>query len=119
MKFLLDANIPYSALEVFKKLKLNAIHVNDLGLGTSTDDQIVAYAFKTKCIIVTRDLDFGTLVVFSKMSTYGVITLRLPFSFNATQIKSKLSEFLDSVDLKKLRGSITTVELATYRIRKL
>jgi predicted nuclease of predicted toxin-antitoxin system len=119
MKFLLDANIPYSALEIFKKLRIKAMHVNDVGLSASTDDQIVVYALKAKCIIVTRDLDFGTLVVFSKMATYGVVTLRLPFSFNAVQIKSKLSEFLNSVDLKKLRGSVTTVELSTYRVRKL
>ena len=119
MKFLLDMNMPYSSLDVFRELRIEAVHVRDVGLNVATDERILAYAFKTKSILMTRDLDFGTLVVVSKSPTYGVVTLRLPFYFNALQIKSKLREFLKSVDLKKLQKSVTTVELFNYRIRKL
>ncbi len=31
MKFFLDANIPYSALQVFEELKLEATHARDVG----------------------------------------------------------------------------------------
>lgn len=119
MRFLLDANIPHSALEIFAEFMQKAYHVNDLGLGTATDEQVISYARKSRCILITRDLDFGTLAVFSRVPTYGIVTLRLPFSFNADRIKSKLREFLRSVDMKRLRNSITVVELDSYRVRKL
>jgi len=33
MRFFLDANIPYSALEIFKELNLEALHARSVGLG--------------------------------------------------------------------------------------
>lgn len=119
MKFVLDANIPYSSLRVFEELNLEAIHVTDIGLGGASDAEILSYATKKSGIVVTKDKDFGTLVVFSKLPAYGIVILRLPFSFKADQINIALKNFLKTVDLKKLHKSITIVELGRYRIRKL
>ncbi|MDE1865087.1 MAG: hypothetical protein KGH94_00390 [Candidatus Micrarchaeota archaeon] len=68
---------------------------------------------------MTKDLDFGALVVASRLPAYGVIILRLPFSFNSGQIRGVLENFLKTADLKKLPKSITVVELGRYRIRKI
>lgn len=119
MKFVLDANIPYSSLKVFEELNLEAVHVTDLGLGGASDAEILSYATKRSDIVVTKDKDFGTLVVFSKLPAYGIVILRLPFSFRADQINTSLRSFLKTVELKKLQKSITILELGRYRIRKL
>jgi predicted nuclease of predicted toxin-antitoxin system len=119
MKFILDANLPYSSLEIFKELNLKAVHVTDIGLGGASDEEILSYATKGKGIVITKDLGFGSLIVVSKLPAYGIVILRLPFSFRADQIKSALKNFLKTVEIKKLHKSITIVELGKYRIRKI
>jgi predicted nuclease of predicted toxin-antitoxin system len=119
MRFLLDANVPYSSLKIFEELNLKVIHVTDVGLSGASDTEILYYAVKRRSIIITKDLDFGTLTVFSKLPTYGVVILRLPFSFRAEEINATLKNFLETVDIKKLHKSITVLELGKYRIRKI
>lgn len=119
MRFLLDANLPYSSLAVFKDLGLDAQHVSDLGLKAADDERIMAHAAKTRQIVVTRDLDFGTLAVHLNAPTEGVVILRLPFSFTAREISAALKAFLSAVDTRRLKNSIAIVEVGRYRIRKL
>lgn len=119
MKFLLDANIPYSSLKVFEALDLEAVHVYDINLGSAEDSVIMKYAAKNELVIVTRDLDFGALAVHTKVPAYGILSLRLPFSFTAKQINSILKSFLSNVELDKLKRAVVVVELGRYRIRKL
>jgi predicted nuclease of predicted toxin-antitoxin system len=119
MKFLLDANIPLSTLAVFKALGQDAEHVSDVGLGHSTDEEIAAYARRRRRIIVTRDLDFGTLAVHYRVPVYGVIILRLHFTATAVAIKEALHAFLQAVDTKTLAHTLVIVEPDRYRIRKL
>ena len=119
MKFILDANIPRSSLEVFKELGLNAVHVTDVNLGGAADEDIIAYANKSRSIIVTRDLDFGALAILSKAAVYGMVILRLPYSSIASSVNSALKVFLSTVKISKLAHSLVIVELGRYRIRKL
>jgi predicted nuclease of predicted toxin-antitoxin system len=119
MKFLLDANIPYSSSGVFKSLGHEAIHVSDVGLARSSDEQIIRYAKRTQSIIVTRDMDFGALVVYHKMSAYGIVILKLPFTSTASSINVSLKVFLETVDPSNLTQSLVVVEGDRYRIRKL
>ena len=56
MKFFLDANIPYSALQIFEELKLEATHARNIGMNRSTDKQIADYAAKNRSVLVTKDL---------------------------------------------------------------
>jgi predicted nuclease of predicted toxin-antitoxin system len=119
MRFLLDANIPRSSLEIFEALDQKAVHVTEIGLGAATDEEIAIHAIENKSIIVTKDLDFGTLAVLYKMPVYGIVILRLPFTATAPMIKESLRSFLSAVNLKTLVHSLVIVEPTRYRIRKL
>jgi len=94
-------------------------HARDVGLAGAPDGDILNYAKNKKSLLITKDLDFGTLVVNSKIPTYGIVILRLPFTFNAAQINSALKTFLKAVKIRNLNNSITIVELGRYRIRRL
>ena len=61
MRFLLDANIPFSSKEILKKFNYNAEHSREIGLGKATDEQIIKYAIKNNQILVTKDLGFGNI----------------------------------------------------------
>lgn len=62
MRFLLDADIPCSSALTFRKLGHEVVDVRDLGLGNATDEEIVKYAKENKLILVTRDVEFASVL---------------------------------------------------------
>ena len=83
MKFLIDADTPYSLIEIFRKNGYDAIHVRDV-LKFSKDEQIFEYANKNNYIIVTKDLGFAEM--FFKNKGSGLILIRFPYYFTADRI---------------------------------
>jgi predicted nuclease of predicted toxin-antitoxin system len=117
MRFLLDANLPYSSKEVFKKFG-QANHARDVGLARATDREVIEHASEHKAILVTKDLEFANVLLYPLNSHSGVIVLRLPFYFTAKQINNVLREFLSSLDVKELENAVIIVELGRYRMRR-
>lgn len=118
MKFFLDANIPYSALEIFTELNLEAEHARNVGLSRASDKEIMDYAIKNNSILVTKDLEFANIRIFPIAMHYGIIILRLPSFFKAFEFVNILKTFLISIDLNSLEKSIAIVKLGRYRIRR-
>ncbi len=116
MKFLIDADSPYSLMQVFKNHGYDVIHVRDV-LKFATDYEIFEYANKNQLIIVTRDLGFAEMFMESK--GFGLILIRLPYYFTVDKITEVFDEFLTEVDVKKLVNSITVLELGRYRTKRL
>lgn len=117
MKFLLDANMPYSAKSVFRGHD-RAIHVRDIGLTDASDDEILEYARREETMIVSRDLDFANIMLHPINTHAGAVVLRVPSSFTAEQIKKVLQRFLLVVDIASLPRSLTIVEPERFRIRR-
>lgn len=118
MKFFLDVNIPYSTLEVFKELKFECVHARDVELSRAGDTEIMKYAIKTNSVLVTKDLEFANISVFPIKPHHGVIVMKLPPFFKASQFANVLRDFLNSIDVKELKKSLAIVKVGTYRIRK-
>ncbi len=116
MKFLIDADSPYSLIGIFNKYGHKSVHVRD-ALGSAKDDEIFEYANKNGYTIVTRDLGFAE--IFLKNKGFGLILIRLPYYFKVEKINKVFDQFLKEVDIKELVKSITVVELGRYRIKKL
>ena len=51
MKFVLDANMPYSAKKVFQRPD-RVIHVRDTGLADASDDEILEYARREDAVLI-------------------------------------------------------------------
>ena len=118
MKFFLDANMPRSALKIFEELKLEAQHAKNVGLARADDREIIEYSIRNRSILITKDLEFGNAKIFPTEQQQGLIILRLPFYFTATQITYTLKNLLMSVDENELEKAITIVKLGRYRTRK-
>lgn len=118
MRFLLDANIPYSSIDVFKKFNYDVQHTRNIGLAKVTDKEIIKYVKKNQQVLVTKDLGFANILDYPFKTHHGLIVLRLPFYFTAKQINKALSGFLKSVKEDQIKNSIIIVELGRYRIRK-
>ncbi len=54
-----------------------ALHVGELGLGAASDTVILDRATKERCVIVTQDTDFGTLLSNSGQRLPSVILFRM------------------------------------------
>ncbi|MBI2050758.1 MAG: DUF5615 family PIN-like protein [Parcubacteria group bacterium] len=118
MKFLLDANIPYSASEVFAS-RHEVTHVRDIGLGRAPDEDIALQAKERGAVIVTRDLDFANTIIFPPERHCGIIVIRVPFFYSAKDIKRVLGAFIISVGEQQLEQSLVIVEEGRSRFRKM
>jgi predicted nuclease of predicted toxin-antitoxin system len=116
MKFLLDANIPYSAMEVFPA-DIEVVHVRDVSLESATDRAIGEWAKDNRAIIVTRDLDFANTVAFPPEQYYGMVILRLHSSAGIDQIQKRLEKMLAESGKNMFAGAVVIVEENRLRRR--
>lgn len=116
MKFLLDANLPYSGKEIFSPSD-EVFHVRDLDLQHAPDDLIAKWAKANKAIIISRDLDFGNIKLMPLSSHHGAVILRIPDSYTSSSIKRVLKGFLENIDHSALVKALVIVEEGSYRIR--
>ena len=117
MRFLLDANIPYSAKEVFPTKHI-VTHVLDIRLHHATDEVVIGWAMKRRAVLMTRDLDFANIIRFPPKKYFGIVVLRLPHFYVAAQIKRGLGRFMLKVRETEFRKSIIIVEDGRFRIRR-
>lgn len=116
-KFLLDADMPRSSATVIRALGFDVEDVRDLGMRYAKDSEIIEYAHKNGRVVVTRDLDFGSVLQYPNHP--GAIILRLPSEYTAKKINDVLRDFLSSVERQILYGAIIVVEIGRYRRRSL
>lgn len=76
MKFLVDSAVSPEVAAGLRDLGHDAVHVSDYGLGTSTDEAILARAQAEGRIVVTSDTDFGELLADSGASEPSVVLFR-------------------------------------------
>ncbi len=119
MKLFLDENIPRSITRELIALGLEAEHAAEVGLRGAIDKEIASYAKKQKAILVTKDLEFGSLIAYPPGTHYGLIILRLSSRAGTVEISRALKEFLISIKTQNLSGHMYVLELGHYRVRKL
>jgi len=117
VKFLIDADMPRSIVEIIRSFGFDVEDVRDIGMGTAKDKEIIEYAVNDNRIIVTRDTDFGEVLRYPRHP--GAIIFRLPYTFTVNEINKRVKEFLTSVSEDKFRNAIIIVELSRYRRRKI
>ncbi|MFT4867542.1 MAG: putative nuclease of putative toxin-antitoxin system [Candidatus Nanohaloarchaea archaeon] len=114
MKFLIDADLPNSAVEPFQEHGLEAVHVREIGLGSSTDTEISDHANQQDFIVVTRDRDFGNPLLPTKVDQ-GAVILKL-HNYSPKELKLRISYFLEKIEFEELEKSLVIVEESRYRI---
>jgi predicted nuclease of predicted toxin-antitoxin system len=116
--FLVDENIPFSAVVILRDHGYRARHVREIGLRGATDETIFARAQDEGWIIITRDLGFGSLLDYPLGTHAGIVVLRVPSTFTAPQIRNVLSTFISTVEPNMLNRALAIVEPGRYRIRQ-
>ncbi|MBI5002713.1 DUF5615 family PIN-like protein [Candidatus Woesearchaeota archaeon] len=117
MKLFLDENISLLLVFELQKLGFEVEHAISVGLRGAKDGEIAQYAKKQKAILVTKDIEFGSLLLYPKGTHYGLIILRFPCYFTTPLILKHLKIFLINGEEKDLMGKMAIVEIGKYRVR--
>ncbi len=81
------------------------------------DEEIAVYAKNNNAFLVTKDIEFGSIIMYPEYSHYGLIVLRLPYYFTGVQITGIFGEFIKTININDLVGKRTIVELGKHRSR--
>lgn len=119
MRFLIDADLPDSLVDVLKSHGHDVIHVRSIGLGRAADRTIAARAQTEQRCILTGDYDFSDLREYPPADYYGIVVIGLPVDATINMIRILISDFLNYADLvANLRGKLVIVEPGRIRVRE-
>ncbi len=118
MKILVDMPLSPKTVNFLKNMGFDTIRVNELGMAKSKDKDIFDYAKKNDMTILTEDLDFGTILAFTRSNKPSVIIFRLNDP-SPEHVNLLLSSHISSIEEDLLKGAIIIVEDREIRIRKL
>ncbi|TMF10264.1 MAG: hypothetical protein E6I38_05500 [Chloroflexi bacterium] len=116
-RFLVDGNMPAGTAPVLRSLGHDASDVRELAMSNSDDDEIFRLCHAEARTIVTRDRDFGELVI-GQPSHPGVVLLRVG-GLRSAAIIDRLVEALTSLGEPPISysGRIVVIERTRVRIR--
>ena len=118
MRFLIDANLPRSVIELLTNCGHQVEFSRDIGLAAVSDVFIATRALKTKAALLTRDLDFADVRQYPPRDYHGIVVIRVPDDFVAADIARILERFIRQPDfMAQLIGRLAIVEPDRVRFR--
>jgi predicted nuclease of predicted toxin-antitoxin system len=118
MRFLLDANLPRSALNVVIRFGHQAELARDIGLAAASDADIASHARNVGAVLLTRDVDFADIRRYPPGEYGGIVVLRLPDDSVASDIARVLERFLsEAAFVTALPRRLAIVEADRVRFR--
>jgi len=118
MKFVVDMNLSPAWIDVLIEAGHEAVHWSDVGAPSASDEQILAWASEHGHVVVTSDLDFGSILAASAKKQPSVIQLRQGRHDPGT-IGSVLVAAIDTARAELATGALLTVDPSRHRLRML
>lgn len=120
MKFLIDQNRSPKLASLLNQAGHDAVHADEIGLGTADDDVLLERARAEDRVVVTGDTDFGALLALAHLTKPSVILFRQRSGWKragdqATLILDHLNDVVDDL----AAGCIVVFTENRLRIRKL
>ncbi len=116
MRLLTDQDVYALTVSFVRSLGHEVQTAAEAGLSQASDEQILEHCTKSGQALVTRDKDFGNLVVARGLASRGVILIRSSPA-RIEQAHRQLQAALGS--LTALDDAFVVVEEARYRVRRL
>ncbi len=117
LRFLIDEDCPKSLETLLTEHGHDAIHVWNAQLSGTKDPELFLWAQQHQRIIVSRDLGWANILTYPVGSHHGLLILRAPFDYTATQIRDMVARFLTTVDLTQIPGHLTIIDPNKVRIK--
>ena len=118
MRFIADQDVYMATINELRKLGHEVITARDLGMQTSSDQDLLNKARDLSRILLTRDKDFGTLTFLKEQISNGIIFLRCSPA-NLGEVHRELRRVLSEHREEELKHCFSVVEPNRYRLRRL
>lgn len=116
LKLLIDANMPRLITRSLVFLGYDVVDIRDVERPGIADDRIFEIAQRERRIILTRDQDFGNVLIYPPGTHAGIVVLRTRGQ-SSESIRDLLISFLEEVNEDEICGSLIVLEKHRYRIR--
>ena len=116
MTFLADEGLDSSIVEALRALSYKVIYAAEDYISAS-DETLLNAAFLNKAILLTKDKDFGEMVIRQRLLTHGIVLIRideLSLQPNVDFVIITLTTYIEN-----LAGCLTVIQEKKVRIRKL
>ena len=118
MKFLLDVGISPRLGKMLEAREHSYRYLSDYYSGKTTDADILEIAIENDEIVITHDLDFGSLLAFSRKNRPSVILFRI-HHIQPELFYSLIMDNWSTIEQPLLEGSLVIIESNSIRIRPL
>jgi len=115
MKILVDMNLSPLWAEAMKRSGIEAVHWTSVGKPNALDTEIMAYARDNDYIVLTRDLDFGTILAETRGKKPSVIQIRAKDA-RPDVLQSLLIQTVKDRGFELEEGAIVTVDAHKIRL---
>jgi predicted nuclease of predicted toxin-antitoxin system len=115
MILLIDMNLSPRWAEFLTEAGHTAHHWISIGAGNAPDIEILEYASHIGAVILTQDLDFGTILALSGSRSPSVIQVRAQATL-PTDIGPQVLNTLQVAEQHLQSGALVTLTPAAYRI---
>ncbi|MCF6335004.1 MAG: DUF5615 family PIN-like protein [Spirochaetales bacterium] len=100
------------------KLKIDSIHVGDIGMSASTDADIIDKALEDNIVAITLDLDFHTILAVNGNMKPSVIRIRIE-GLKSKELSKIIQNTLILAEEEIEKGAAISVDTKGIRIHKL
>lgn len=118
MNLLVDMNLSPRWIEFLAREGINAVHWSTVGQGQATDAEIMAHAKAAGWIVLTHDLDFGSILAATGGDKPSVVQIRAD-DVNPEIIGKRVAQALHQTAVDLEHGALITIDPAKTRVRVL
>ena len=117
LRLLIDANMPRLITRSLTALGYDVVDIRDVEVPGVADERIFEIAQQEGRVIITRDQDFGNVLLYPPGLHSGIIVLKTQ-ALSSESIKDLLVRFLAEIKEDEVSGSLIILEKHRYRIRR-
>jgi predicted nuclease of predicted toxin-antitoxin system len=116
MKLLVDMNLSPRWVDFLREMGFEAIHWSAVGPGGAPDAEIMEWAAKRGCIVLTADLDFGAALAATNRREPSVMQLRSD-TLSPQAIGNRVVAALLQAAQELREGALVSVDPSRARLR--
>ena len=116
MRLLIDMNLAPEWVTVLAGYGFVAIHWSSVSDPRAQDIEIMRWARENHCVLITHDLDFGTILAFTQAAGPSVIQIRA-HDVTPQHLTQKLIDVLRSNEDNLAAGCLIVLDDARLRVR--
>ena len=109
MKIFADECVYQKTVDILREKGFHVITAQQDGLAGFKNGDLLSYAFSKNYLFLTRDKDFTDIRIYPPSVYRGIVVIKISPK-NQTTVHKILYEFLSSVDLNALCGTLSIVD---------